>query len=135
MLPVTWRDWDRAILALAIWREARGEPDPRLAMRAVAHTIANCARCEEMTIAEMCTHKLYISSLTAPHDPQLGTFPTKTDVQFQLALAIVDNVIGGLDPDPTLSATHYFNPKVVLPSWACRMVKTVSLGNHDFYRG
>lgn len=38
-------------------------------------------------------------------------------------------------PDPTMDATHYFNPRIVLPSWAREMRHTVTIGNHAFYRG
>ena len=31
-------------------------------------------------------------------------------------------------------ADHYFNPKVVLPSWAKSMKFIERIGNHDFYR-
>lgn len=36
--------------------------------------------------------------------------------------------------DPTYGALYYFNPKLVLPDWATNMTKTVSIGNHDFYK-
>ena len=31
-------------------------------------------------------------------------------------------------------ADHYFNPYLVLPSWAKSMVKIGLIGNHEFYR-
>ena len=36
--------------------------------------------------------------------------------------------------DLTHGATHYFNPRLAKPSWARKMVKTVTIGSHEFYR-
>jgi N-acetylmuramoyl-L-alanine amidase len=41
--------------------------------------------------------------------------------------------------DPSRGATYYFNPYIVLPSWAHSMTRTVRIGTrpsdtHDFYR-
>lgn len=128
-----WLDWDKAMLALAMWREARGETDPQ-ALRAVGHTIYNFAEESKFTVADACEHKLYISSLTYPHDPQLTTWPHYGDPQFAKAMAATDAIFAGKDVDPTMGATHYFNPGMVLPDWASKMVKTVSIGHHDFYK-
>lgn len=35
--------------------------------------------------------------------------------------------------DRSFGATHYFNPKIVLPTWAHGMTKLVTVGGHDFY--
>lgn len=37
------------------------------------------------------------------------------------------------EPNPIPGATHYFNPNVVLPSWAGHMVRLAEIGNHAFY--
>jgi len=34
----------------------------------------------------------------------------------------------------TSGATHYFNPRLANPSWAKRLVKTVRIGGHDFFK-
>lgn len=41
-------------------------------------------------------------------------------------------VLDGL-PDFTDAATHYFNPDLVLPSWASHLVLKRKIGHHDFY--
>jgi len=38
-------------------------------------------------------------------------------------------------PDITGSATHYFNPSIVKPTWSAKMVRTARIANHDFYNG
>jgi spore germination cell wall hydrolase CwlJ-like protein len=47
----------------------------------------------------------------------------------QAAIMVLDG-----EPDITADATHYFNPAVVLPSWANHLIKTARIGHHDFYR-
>lgn len=36
--------------------------------------------------------------------------------------------------DPTGGADHYFNPKLVKPSWAKKMKKVYTSGVHDYYK-
>ena len=130
-----WKEWEAGLLALAMWREARGEKqDTRLSMRAVGHTIVNYARRTSHTVGDMLRKPLYISSLTDPKDHQLNLYPESLDPQFQLASQIADIILDGSDPDPTGGATHYFNPKQVLPPWAASMTKLTSIENHVFYR-
>jgi hypothetical protein len=40
----------------------------------------------------------------------------------------------GTVPDPTGGADHYFNPKLVKPSWAKKMKKIYTSGVHDYYK-
>ena len=53
---------------------------------------------------------------------------------FRDAIRIVDLAQTGKLPDITGGATFYFNPKKANPSWAKTMKKTVTIGNHDFYK-
>ena len=53
---------------------------------------------------------------------------------FRDAIRIVDLAQTGKLPDITGGATFYFNPKKANPSWAKKMKKTVTIGNHDFYK-
>jgi hypothetical protein len=76
--------------------------------------------------------KWQFSSLTAPDDPMLIQWPADGDPQFELAMSLVTN--SPVLPDITSGATHYFNPNVVLPSWAAKMTKVASIGHHDFYK-
>jgi len=40
-----------------------------------------------------------------------------------------------LSADPTYGATMYYNPAVASPNWDwSKLEKTVTIGNHDFYR-
>lgn len=37
------------------------------------------------------------------------------------------------EPDITDLSLHYFNPRLVLPSWASHLVRKCRIGSHDFY--
>ena len=72
--------------------------------------------------------------MTYPHDPQLTVIPHIPDPAFITCYETADLIWEGGDFDLTSGATHYFNPGVVLPSWAAQMTKVASVGHHDFYR-
>lgn len=48
----------------------------------------------------------------------------------QIAYGVKNDTI----PDPTGEADHYFNPKLVKPSWSKKMKKTYTSGVHDYYK-
>jgi len=39
-----------------------------------------------------------------------------------------------LDGKNLWMADHYFNPNIVLPNWAAKMIFIKRIGDHDFYR-
>ena len=47
---------------------------------------------------------------------------------------ISKNVIIGLMGDTTGGADHYFNPKLVKPSWAKDMTKMYQTDSHEYYK-
>lgn len=64
-----------------------------------------------------------------------GKSDKMTDVKakreaFRIAGMVIRNEI----PDLIEGADHYFNPEVVLPSWAKSMTFIVRIGDHAFYR-
>lgn len=120
---------DDFIHALCIWREARGEGIT--GMQAVSNVIRNRAKKSKLTIYEEITKPLQFSAITAKGDPMLNVYPKSNDKQWLEAQDIVDTE--NLE-DITNGATHYFNPNVVMPSWADKLTKIGSIGNHDFYK-
>lgn len=78
--------------------------------------------------------KWQFSSLTAPGDPMLIQWPAAGDPQFAEAINLSEQIYSNTLGDNTNGATHYFNPNVVLPSWAASMTKVASIGHHDFYK-
>lgn len=127
---MTFHDYSKALLALVMWREARGEGQQ--GMEAVGCVVRN--RVTNGDWAEVISKKWQFSSLTASGDPMLIQWPSVDDPQFQIALVLADGIVDGTIPDITDGATHYFNPNVVLPTWAAKMTKVKSIGHHDFYK-
>jgi len=127
---VTWDDYNKALLALTMWREARGEG--REGMYAVGCVVRNrvVANDWELVMAK----KRQFSSLTAPGDAMLVQWPLQGDLPFETAMELAEAIYSGSLPDITEGATHYFNPNVVLPTWAKDMTKIKSIGHHDFYK-
>lgn len=124
-------DYQIFIMALCIWREARGEGYE--GMRAVAHVIKNRVT-QTKSIYDVVTERWQFSSMTAKNDPQLDLYPGIEETRFTEAVSICNLVVDESDTDLTQGATHYFNPHVVLPEWASKMTKVASIGNHDFYK-
>lgn len=127
-----WNDWYRIALALVAWREARGEGN--VGMRAVMCVVRNRVNSGMGDWDHVITKRWQFSSMTAPNDPMLVQWPDSPDPQFEAALQMSDGIFDGSTQDITGGATFYFNPHVVLPTWAATMQKVISIGNHDFYK-
>lgn len=63
-----------------------------------------------------------------------GTRNERVIDQFEESALIAIKVLSGKLKDSTNGATHFFNPNKVQPAWANEMIKTLRVGNHDFYR-
>ena len=125
-------------VALAIYFEARGEPDA--GQIAVAHVVRNRIEdprypdnaCDVVKqgyywngnpIRNMCQFSFYCDGKPEdPHDEQA----------WRDALYIVH--LSGLIPDITGGATHYHSTKV-FPEWAYTGQVTTNIHKHVFYRG
>lgn len=133
-----WNEYEKYIAALTTWREARGEVATvgRDALRGVLHVIDNRSKKRGKSWSQVCLQYLQFSSMTAPNDPQIkgGVVPVQPDPIFIDCYDIADVIKGGGDFDLTLGADHYFNPHVVLPTWAAGMTATIVIGNHAFYK-
>lgn len=125
-------------VALAIYFEARGEPDA--GQIAVAHVIRNRIEdprypdnaCDVVKqgyywngnpIRNMCQFSFYCDG--KPEDPH-------DQKAWRDALYIVH--LSGLIPDITGGATHYHSTKV-FPQWAATGEVTASIHKHVFYTG
>ena len=129
---MNWSQYYQFLLALTMWREASGEGVE--GMRAVGHVVANEVKVTKLTWESVILNKWYISSMTAPGDPGTVRWPRYPDNSFVTATELAIEIYQGINTDNTDGATHYFNPHIVLPSWAKYMIKTVTIGNHDFYK-
>lgn len=54
--------------------------------------------------------------------------------QFQVASIVAITVLGGNVEDNTKGATHFHNPSTSNPAWKTQLTKTMTIGNHAFYR-
>lgn len=122
-------------VARTIWGEARGEGER--GMHAVANVIMNRARVGGWwgnSPVEVCLKPAQFSAWNR-NDPNFdfARKVTTQDPQFRLALQIAGRAIAGTLDDITGGATHYFNPNVVLPSWASALTRLTDIGNHRFY--
>lgn len=123
------------LVALCIWREARGEGP--LAWRAVWHTILNraAARFRGRTPVEVVTWPYQFSSMTAVGDGQTVAWPDpKRPADWAAWQTISEMVEGEPGEDPTKGATFY-HAASISPNWADRQKFLVQIGKHKFYRG
>jgi len=115
--------WQPCLLALTIWREARGSST--LAQVAVGYSIMN--RVERpswwgKTLDEVLGKKWQYSSLAAPGDPQLILWPRSEDPSWQEALAVARAVLAKTEPNPVPGADSYYDSSLdevgKPPKWA-----------------
>jgi spore germination cell wall hydrolase CwlJ-like protein len=126
-------------LARTIWAEARGEPDARAGMAAVANVVLNRVRWNTYwgrSIAEVC-QKPYQFSCWNKNDPNLPKLLAVTagDPKFALALELASAAVNGNPPaDATRGATHYHARGMAQPpGWGLGHQPCAAIGNHLFF--
>lgn len=119
----------RFALALAIWREARGEP--LLGKLLVAQTIENRVQDRRWpeTYIGVITQRLQFSAFNQ-NDPNVVTYPSEIDPMWEDCVAAADFVLNA--PTKLTTANHY-HATYVTPRWADRTKETNRVGNHIFY--
>lgn len=135
------REYEVFIMALMIWREARGESV--IAQMQVGWTVINRVRHPTWwgnNIVAVTKKKWQYSSINAPGDKQLGLWPELDDQIFyscmDLAEKMVDNMIpSGQVPFP--HADSYYDESLVLanklPPWATQDKFSGQIGHLYFY--
>jgi N-acetylmuramoyl-L-alanine amidase len=130
---------DVTLLALTIWREARGESVE--AKDAVAWTVMNRVKANGWfgkTVLGVVTKPWQFSSLTAPGDANLIRWPnpvdTASDVVWSECLDAAEGAYNNLVPDPTSGATHYYSVDIPAPNWTAEMTFLVQIGAFKFYK-
>lgn len=132
-----WTDWDEALMALTMWREARHEQHD--GMRAVGHVIMNRSVAWNRSVAEICTQHAQFSSMTFPGDLQLIVFPLAHDPNFEDAMQVAELIMGGHDDDNTGGAIYYANLDTMdKGGWFDRHIVTgkrriCTIGRHTFF--
>jgi N-acetylmuramoyl-L-alanine amidase len=132
-----WKSYQLSLLALVIWREARGE-GPK-AMMAVGCAIRN--RVERpiwwgKDYISVITKKWQFSSMAAPGDMQLIRYPQAGDSAFEQALQIAEWVISGIVSNPFPGADSFYDDSIPRPKWAtdsnyCGTIGRIAFHNVD----
>ena len=129
------------VLAATLWGEARGEGND--GMQAVLNVIMNRANGNIVKASQLV--------LTPKQFSFWNKIDNKTEYAIQLAksarsgelkdvkqyneaLKLVDLALKHNLKDITGGAKFYFNPKLARPSWAKKMIKTATIGHHEFYK-
>lgn len=139
---MTFTASDLAILARTVFGEARGQEFT--GQVAVAWTVRNrAARPDRFgkTIAAVCLAPKQFSCWNRD-DPTFVRMVTveSPDPAYVAALAAAGLVLTERMPDPTLGADHYFTvaaPREGMPwppAWSRAMKRTVTIGDHVFYK-
>jgi spore germination cell wall hydrolase CwlJ-like protein len=131
--------YDMFMMALCVWREARGEVVQ--AKQAVAWTIKNRASNPSWwggpSVVSVILKPWQFSSFNSK-DPNAVKFPSPTDTSWQASLEIAQQVVNGTIPDPTSGATSYFDKSLDSspPTWATdgSMIHLADIGNLHFYK-
>lgn len=103
----------RFVLALCVWREARGE-SPR-GKRLVAQTIENRVQDKRWpeTYVGVITQPFQFSSFNA-NDPNATKFPSETDEGWPACVAAADAVLESAEP---FTLANHYCTSTVHPAW------------------
>lgn len=125
---------ERVFLALAIYREARGEPS--LGKTGVAMSLLNRVRRPGWwghDVLSVLFKKWQYSSLTDPNDRQLTVWPKRDDPAWKECLRIACDALDGILENPVPGADSYHDTSIAPPDWTCRARFVGAIGRLRFY--
>lgn len=130
--------WFVALLALTMWREARGEGLDGMA--AVGLVVQNRVRVWGPSWDKVLVGKNQFSSMTVPGDSQLVVWPTDEPL-FKLTYMKAWDIFKGECPDITHGALYYAYLPNVTSGWFLREIVgkpavhpvLAQVGRHTFY--
>lgn len=126
---MTYDEW---VMALAIWREARGEPvEGKIAVGEVIRNRMRTKNRWRSTIVGVVTQPKQFSAFNAG-DPNAVKFPKPTDGVWRQCCESVRAVMRNR-ADFTEGANHY-HTKAVKPYWVKGKTPVCEIGNHVFYK-
>lgn len=114
-----WNYYEIVLLALLVYREARGESHE--AKIAVAHTVMNRVAHPGWwgrDVVSCITKKWQYSSLTDPNDRQLTVWPPKGDRAFEECMTVAALVLSGVYNSPLKGIDSYYDDSIQAPKWA-----------------
>lgn len=125
------------LMALTVWREARGEQhDARVAVaQSIAIRVAH-PRWWGRSVDEVCGKPYQYSSLTDPHDPQLAkSWPKVKDSSWLECVGIAWDVMSGAALNPFPTGTHYHDVSLPgpPPAWGPTPRYLGQIGRLKFY--
>lgn len=128
--------YELSMIALCVWREARGESSQ--AQLGVAYVICNRAKGPKWyggDIVDVVIKPYQFSSFNAK-DPNAVKWPTPTDPSFLSCLAAAEAAYITNKADPTDGALAYFDKSLDAnpPVWAKTLTPTITLGALHFYK-
>ncbi len=126
---------DLVFLALTVWREARGQSEECQA--GVAYSILNRVKRPSWWGNDICSvvfKRLQYSSLTYPRDPQLTTWPSKSDDPAWIqCLQVANEAICGVSDNPVPGADSYHDISIPAPKWANPKMFVKQIGRIRFF--
>ena len=125
---------ERVLLGLCVWREARSESDECRA--GVAYSVLS--RVQRPTwwgnsVLSVLARKWQYSSMTAPGDPQLTTWPTDAETSWWECLEIACAVMDGEVENPVPGADSYHDVSIRSPRWARPEMFVRQIGRLRFF--
>jgi cell wall hydrolase len=129
-----WQWWEVCLLALVVWREARGASrDAKIAVACSVRNRVDNPKWWGKTYDQVITKKWQYSSMTAAGDPQLSTYPQPDDHVFEECLGIADKVYERSLTNPLPGADSYFDDSIAPPKWATPATFVGKIGRLSFY--
>lgn len=140
MIRLGWNEYECYLMALTVWREARGESFA--AKLGVIFTVLNRVKAHSWfgdSISEVLLKPMQYTSITCPGDRQLIRFPVRGNPAMGECMNAVQDVINQQAEDPTGGATHYYDisldePGNLPPAWATPETFKLQIGRLKFYR-
>jgi len=127
-----------ALLAQLLFSEAY-KKDLNIASKdatAIAHVVKNRMANRGQTLDEVVFAPYQFSGVNSNewNKVKSGKLTKQEELMYKKFLQISNGVLSGNIKDTTGGADHYFNPKLVKPSWSKKMKKTYSTEGHDYYK-
>lgn len=128
--------YDLILLAICLWREARGEMyETKVAVACTIRNRVNNPRWWGHSWNGVVLLPYQYSSFNHG-DPNATKWPVPTDPAWVDSLAIATGMLDNSIADTTQGATSYFDDSMAQnpPEWAATMTKTMTSGRINFYR-
>lgn len=135
MSPDNQYSVNMTLLALCIWREARGES--YVAKLAVAFSVLTRVKRGGWwgnSIQSVIAKPLQYSSMTHAGDPNLIKYPLEGDPSWNDSVQAATATISGSVPNPAPEADSYIDGSIASPLWADKAKLVASIGAFRFFQ-